>query len=123
MTTLPTSAATPSLLDAMAAETATATARRKALNESAKIAPVSTLVPGEQDETTYVALAELYDGKRNRAVEQLAGIVGGYGNEMEKRSSGIGTENAGQLLVEMRRLLDAADAAHARAKSHRAAAK
>lgn len=80
----------------------------------------ASLVAGETDETTYAALATLYDMKRDRAVLSLTKLCAAYGDEMNKRE--ITAVHAAPLIAEMMRVLDAAVAAQVRALNHRCAA-
>lgn len=85
------------------------------------VPPLESLVPGEEDRTTFTALAELYDSKRDKAVACLSGVVQAYAADCEKRGTGMTAAVAAPMLAEMRKYLDAADAAQERAATHRRA--
>ena len=81
-------------------------------------APVT--ITHETAATTFLALAEYYDNRRDAAVEGAAKIIAAYGQEVQKRGNGMTAAVAAPLLAEMRRYLDAADAAQHKAERNRA---
>lgn len=104
--------------------TASASTREQLATTAAADAAVdklaASLVPGETDETTYTAIATLYDMKRDRAVLALTTLCEAYGEEMNKRE--LHAIHAAPLIAEMMKVLDVATAAQVRALNHRCAA-
>ena len=63
----------------------------------------------ETAETTYLALAEYYDTRRDKAVENMARVIAAYGTEAEKKGAAMTAAIAAPFLTEARRMLDSAD--------------
>lgn len=107
-------------LDAVLEATAAATAapvdsniNHKAKAEAATMAPAQHAAPvvvtTELAETTFLALAEFYDNRRDKAVMQLAQTLSGYGAELQKKGNGMTAAIAAPFLAEARRLLEASE--------------
>lgn len=71
------------------------------------VAPVGVTVPHETAATTYAALAEHYDGRRDNAMQGAAKVLSGYSAEMDKRT--MTAAIAAPFLAELRRYLDSAE--------------
>lgn len=104
------------ILDASSGET-TAQARRTA-TPAAPSTPVT--ITHETAATTFLALAEHYDARRDAAVENAAKVLSAYGKEMQTRGQGMTSAVATPLLAEARRFLDAADQLNTSAARNRA---
>lgn len=91
---------------------------RSATTETPASAPV--VITHETAATTYLALAEYYDARRDTAIESVAKVAHAYGQEMQKRGSGMTSAVATPLLAEMRRFLDAAEQMNHKADRNRA---
>jgi hypothetical protein len=76
------------------------------------------LVPPETNATTLTALAQFYEGRRDKFMAQLAGVLETYGTEVNKRDH-FPAGMASGLLKEARQWLDRADKEQAQAMAYR----